>query len=45
MSGIQPVAIYALKVPAGGALIPALPKATAMVRIELLTSIGLVSPR
>lgn len=28
---VQPVAVYALKVPAGGALIPAVPDAAAMV--------------
>lgn len=32
MSGVQPVAVYALRVPAGGALIPAVvPEAAAMV--------------
>lgn len=35
MSGPQPVAIYTLRVPPGGALIPALPKMAAMVRINL----------
>jgi FK506-binding nuclear protein len=33
MSAIQPVAVYALRVPAGGLLIPAVPDAAAMVRI------------
>ena len=31
MSGVQPVAVYALKVPPGGTLIPAVPDAAAMV--------------
>ncbi len=33
MSGVQPVAVYALRVPADGALIPAVPDAAAMVRL------------
>lgn len=33
MSGVQPVAVYALKVPAGGAMVPAVPNAAAMVRL------------
>jgi hypothetical protein len=32
MSAVQPVAVYALRVPPGGALIPAVPNAAAMVR-------------
>lgn len=40
MSGIQPVAVYALKVPPGGALIPAVPDAAAMVSINWLDSFG-----
>lgn len=35
MSGLLPVAVYALKVPAGGLLIPAVPDAAATVRILL----------
>ncbi|KAB8075758.1 hypothetical protein BDV29DRAFT_171453 [Aspergillus leporis] len=35
MSGVQPVAVYALKVPAGGALIPAVPDASAMFRVSM----------
>ncbi|GAB1195120.1 peptidylprolyl isomerase fpr4 [Aspergillus pseudonomiae] len=35
MSGVQPVAVYALKVPAGGALIPAVPDAAAMFRVSM----------
>jgi FK506-binding nuclear protein len=31
MSGVQPVAVYALRVPADGALVPAVPDAAAMV--------------
>ncbi|PYH87601.1 kinase-like protein [Aspergillus ellipticus CBS 707.79] len=35
MSAILPVAVYALRVPAGGALIPAVPEASAMFRISM----------
>ncbi|KAE8356497.1 hypothetical protein BDV28DRAFT_127084 [Aspergillus coremiiformis] len=35
MSGVQPVAVYALKVPPGGALIPAVPNAAAMFRVSM----------
>ncbi|KAL5359387.1 hypothetical protein BJX96DRAFT_57078 [Aspergillus floccosus] len=35
MSGIQPVAVYAIKVPAGGVLVPALPEPGAMFRISM----------
>ncbi|KAI1931205.1 peptidylprolyl isomerase fpr3 [Ophidiomyces ophidiicola] len=35
MSGIQPVALYAAKVPPGGILIPAAPNASAMLRITM----------
>ncbi|KAE8147329.1 hypothetical protein BDV25DRAFT_160622 [Aspergillus avenaceus] len=36
MSGIQPVAVYALRVPPGGALVPALPEqAAAMFRVSM----------
>lgn len=31
MSGVTPVAVYALRVPANGALIPAVPEFSAMV--------------
>lgn len=33
MSGVQPVAVYALRVPAGETLVPAVPNAAAMVRL------------
>ena len=36
MSGTQPVALYALRVPPGGALIPALPEVAAMVSLGYL---------
>ncbi|PWY78190.1 kinase-like protein [Aspergillus heteromorphus CBS 117.55] len=35
MSAVLPVAVYALRVPAGGALIPAVPEASAMFRISM----------
>ncbi|KKK12347.1 hypothetical protein P175DRAFT_0557369 [Aspergillus ochraceoroseus IBT 24754] len=35
MSAVQPVAVYALRVPAGGVLIPAVPNAAAMFRISM----------
>ncbi|KAL4997924.1 hypothetical protein BDV10DRAFT_194750 [Aspergillus recurvatus] len=35
MSGVQPVAVYALRVPADGALIPAVPDAAAMFRVSM----------
>ncbi|KAF7118357.1 hypothetical protein CNMCM5793_007871 [Aspergillus hiratsukae] len=35
MSAIQPVAVYALRVPAGGLLIPAVPDAAAMFRVSM----------
>ncbi|PKY03084.1 hypothetical protein P168DRAFT_319628 [Aspergillus campestris IBT 28561] len=35
MSGTQPVALYALRVPPGGALIPALPEVAAMFRVNM----------
>ncbi|KAL2012018.1 hypothetical protein VTN00DRAFT_4736 [Thermoascus crustaceus] len=35
MSGVQPVAVYALKVPPGDILIPAVPKAAAMFRVSM----------
>lgn len=38
MSAVRPVAVYALKVPSGGVLIPAVPEAAASVSI--VASIG-----
>ncbi|KAL1847933.1 peptidylprolyl isomerase fpr3 [Paecilomyces lecythidis] len=35
MSGTQPVAVYALRVPPGGILIPAIPEASAMFRVSM----------
>ncbi|KAL3460283.1 hypothetical protein BJX64DRAFT_290444 [Aspergillus heterothallicus] len=35
MSAVQPVAVYALRVPPGGALIPAVPNAAAMFRVSM----------
>ncbi|KAL4979784.1 hypothetical protein BDW66DRAFT_168251 [Aspergillus desertorum] len=35
MSGVQPVAVYALRVPADGALVPAVPDAAAMFRVSM----------
>ncbi|GAD93617.1 FK506-binding protein 1A [Paecilomyces variotii No. 5] len=35
MSGTQPVAVYALRVPPGGILIPAVPEASAMFRVSM----------
>ncbi|KAL4874778.1 hypothetical protein BJY04DRAFT_233310 [Aspergillus karnatakaensis] len=35
MSAVQPVAVYALRVPPGGALIPAVPEAAAMFRVSM----------
>ncbi|KAL4911049.1 hypothetical protein BDW74DRAFT_5182 [Aspergillus multicolor] len=35
MSAVQPVAVYALRVPADGALVPAVPNAAAMFRVSM----------
>ncbi|KAL4810895.1 hypothetical protein BDV18DRAFT_165371 [Aspergillus unguis] len=35
MSAVQPVAVYALRVPAGDALVPAVPDAAAMFRVSM----------
>ncbi|KAL4922882.1 hypothetical protein BDW62DRAFT_171942 [Aspergillus aurantiobrunneus] len=35
MSAVQPVAVYALKVPSDGALVPAVPDAAAMFRVSM----------
>ncbi|KAL1970084.1 hypothetical protein VTN77DRAFT_6489 [Rasamsonia byssochlamydoides] len=35
MSGVQPVAVYALQVPPGGVMVPAVPDAAAMFRVSM----------
>ncbi|KKA21534.1 Peptidylprolyl isomerase [Rasamsonia emersonii CBS 393.64] len=35
MSGVQPVAVYALQVPPGGGLVPAVPDSAAMFRVSM----------